>query len=164
MLDINMPYKDGYETALYLKTNFPDIKILVLSMFDNELSIIKMLRNGAKGYILKDSEPEELSAAIDAVLRKGYYYSDLVSGKLVHAINKMDDNDNGINEFVKLTPKELEFLKHVCSELTYKEIAEKMHLSPRTVEGYRDQLFFKLNLKTRVGLVLYAIKNGIVIV
>ena len=162
LLDINMPEMDGYETAQWIKTNHPEINILALSMYDNETSIIRMLKCGAKGYILKDSEPAELKAAIEAIMNKGFYYSDLVSGKLMHAINKMDDESGDLKGLVPLNDRETEFLKLACSEFTYKEIADKMFLSPRTIDGYRDTLFEKLHLKTRVGLVMYAIKNGIV--
>ena len=162
LLDINMPEMDGYETAQWLKTNHYDIKVLALSMYDNETSIIRMLKSGAKGYILKDSEPAELKAAIHALMEKGFYYSDLVSGKLMHAINKMDDEGVDLKGLVPLNERETDFLKYTCSELTYKEIADKMFVSPRTIDGYRDALFEKLHVKTRVGLVMYAIKNGVV--
>ena len=162
LLDINMPEMDGYETAQWLKINHPDIKVLALSMYDNETSIIRMLKCGAKGYILKDSEPAELKAAIHAIMDKGFYYSDLVSGKLMHAINKMDDDGDGLKKLTPLNDRETDFLKHSCTEMTYKEIADKMYVSPRTIDGYRDALFDKLQVKTRVGLVMYAIKNGIV--
>ena len=162
LLDINMPEMDGYTTAQWIKINHPDIKVLALSMYDNENSIIRMLKNGAKGYILKDSEPVELKAAIDALMTKGYYYSDLVSGKLIHAINKIDDEGSDVNTLNTLNERETDFLKYACTELTYKEIADKMFVSPRTIDGYRDALFEKLHVKTRVGLVMYAIKNGIV--
>lgn len=162
LMDINMPEMDGFETANWIKANHPEIKVLALSMYDNETSIIRMLKCGAKGYILKDSEPAELKAAIHALMDKGFYYSDLVSGKLMHAINKLDDESDGLKSLVPLNDRETEFLKLACSELTYKEIADKMFVSPRTIDGYRDALFEKLLLKTRVGLVMYAIKNGIV--
>ena len=160
LMDINMPEKDGYETTQWLKTNFPEIKVLALSMYDSETSIIRMLKSGAKGYILKDSDPSELQAAIDAIMSKGFYYSELVSGKVISAINKMDDD--GETHAIKLNERETAFLKLTCSELTYKDIADKMFVSPRTVDGYRDNLFEKLKVKTRIGLVIYAIRNGIV--
>ena len=162
LLDINMPEMDGYDTAQWIKNNHYDIKVLALSMYDNENSIIRMLKCGAKGYILKDSEPAELKAAIEAVMSKGFYYSDLVSGKLIHAINKLDDDDNGLKSLIQLNDRETDFLKYACTEMTYKEIADKMFVSPRTIDGYRDALFEKLHVKTRVGLVMYAIKNGVV--
>jgi two-component system, NarL family, invasion response regulator UvrY len=164
LMDINMQPMDGFETTQWLKENHPDILVLALSMYDNEASIIRMLKCGAKGYILKDSDPTELQTAINSVLTKGYYYSDLVSGKLIHAINKIDDNGSDINTLSSLNEREIDFLKYTCTELTYKEIAEKMFVSPRTIDGYRDDLFDKLKVKTRVGLVMYAIKNGVVIV
>ena len=162
LMDINMPVMDGFEATQWLKQNHPDIKVLALSMYDNENSIIRMLKCGAKGYILKDSEPAELKAAIDALVSKGYYYSDLVSGKLIHAINKIEDEGSAVNTLSNLNDRETDFLKYACTEMTYKEIADKMFVSPRTIDGYRDGLFEKLHVKTRVGLVMYAIKNGIV--
>jgi DNA-binding NarL/FixJ family response regulator len=162
-MDINMPGMDGFATAEWLRQNYPLTKVLALSMYDNENSIIRMFKAGAKGYILKDSEPAELKAALDSIMQKGYYYSELVTGKLIHSINTSNQNGNG-NKTNQLNDRETEFLKLAATELTYKEIAEKMNLSPRTIDGYRDALFEKLELKSRVGLVLYAIKNGIVVV
>jgi len=161
LMDINMPGMDGFATAEWLRQNYPLTKVLALSMYDNENSIIRMFKAGAKGYILKDSEPAELKAALDSIMQKGYYYSELVTGKLIHSINQSNENANG-NKTSQLNDRETEFLKLAATELTYKEIAEKMNLSPRTIDGYRDALFEKLELKSRVGLVLYAIKNGIV--
>jgi DNA-binding NarL/FixJ family response regulator len=131
-------------------------------MYDDENAIIRMLKNGARGYILKDSEPADLKAAIDSVLSKGYHYSEMVTGKLIHSINTMDEDSSEIKNTLGLNEREITFLKLTASELTYKEIAEQMKLSPRTIDGYRDELFEKLNIKSRVGLVLFAIKNGIV--
>ena len=162
LMDINMPEMDGFETTQWLKLNHPGVHVLALSMYDNETSIIRMLKCGARGYILKDSEPAELKEAIHAIMNTGFYYSDLVSGKLMHAINKMDDTGDDLKNLVPLNNRETTFLKYACTEMTYKEIADKMFVSPRTIDGYRDALFDKLQVKTRVGLVMYAIKNGIV--
>lgn len=162
LLDINMPEMDGYETALWLKRNHPEIKVLALSMYDNENAIIRMMKNGAKGYILKDIDPLEFRMALDSLTRKGFYYSEMVTGKLIHAVNNLDEPGQTIQKLVTLNEREIDFLKLACSELTYKEIADRMYVSPRTIDGYRDTLFEKLSIKTRVGLVLYAIKNGIV--
>jgi two-component system, NarL family, invasion response regulator UvrY len=161
LMDINMPEMDGYETSMWLKENHPEVKILALSMYDNENAIIRMFKAGAKGYILKDCEPAELKAALDAIATKGFYYSEMVTGKLIHTINSLDEKDS-VSNILHLQDREIMFLKLICTELTYKEIADKMFVSPRTIDGYRDALFEKLNLKTRVGLVMYAIKNGIV--
>ena len=112
LLDINMPEMDGYETAQWLKQHHPDVKVLALSMYDNETSIIRMLKSGARGYILKDSEPGELKAALRALKEKGFYYSDLVSGKLMHAINKMEDENGNLKNLVPLNERETDFLKY----------------------------------------------------
>ena len=163
LMDINMPEMDGYAATLWLKNRYPSVKVLGLSMYDNETSVIRMLKAGARGYILKDCDPMELKEALFSILTKGYYYSEMITGKLINSINKSDDIEDDFKDPNHLNEREITFLKLVCTEMTYKEIAQKMCLSPRTIDGYRDALFEKLNVKTRVGLVLYAIKNGIVI-
>jgi len=160
LLDINMPGMDGYETALWLRQNYPDIR--VLSMHDNEQVIIRMMKNGARAYILKDIDPSEIKMALDSVIKKGFYYPKKVRGKMIHAVNAANEPGQPLKLPAKLNQRELQFLTLVCTELTYREIAEQMYLSPRTIDGYRDDLFEKLKVKTRVGLVMYAIKNGIV--
>lgn len=162
LLDINMPLMDGYATAAWIKKHHPDIRILALSMYDDENSIIRMLKNGAGGYILKDSDPGELKMAMESVLNKGFYYSEMVTGRLIHSIHAQQDENSPAKSGAGLNEREVEFLKLAATEMTYKEIAEQMHLSPRTIDGYRDDLFEKLNIKSRVGLVLFSIKNGIV--
>jgi DNA-binding NarL/FixJ family response regulator len=159
MLDVNMPKKDGFETASWLQSNYPDVRILALSMYDEESAIIRMLKYGAKGYIFKDADPHELKQALDSIVTKGYHYSELVTGHLIHNIHQKTPQANDMPAF---STRELEFFRLACSELGYKEIAEIMHLSARTVEGYRDALCEKLNLRSRVGLALYALKNGII--
>jgi two-component system invasion response regulator UvrY len=162
LLDINMPEMDGYETAAWIKQAHPDIKVLALSMDDKDGAIIRMLRNGARGYILKDTEPVELRRALSDVLSKGFYYSDIVTGKLIHNIRSANDTEGDPRHTAALSENELQFLKLACSEMTYKEIADTMHLSPRTIDGYRDSLFDRLAVRTRVGLAIYAIRNDIV--
>lgn len=162
LLDINMPEMDGYETAGWLKLHHPEIKVLALSMYDPESSIVRMLENGAKGYILKDSEPGELRLALESVMAKGFYYSGMITRKLVHSISLPDDGGRLRQSPLALNKRELEFMRLVCTEWTYKEIADRMYLSPRTIDGYRDALFEKLNVRTRVGLAMYAVRNGIV--
>jgi two-component system invasion response regulator UvrY len=162
LLDINMPEMDGYDTACWLRRNFPDIKVLALSMYDTDNAIVRMLKNGAKGYVLKDIDACVLKVALDSVLEKGFYYTDMVTGKLIHTISTLDDPEMRMRRLLALNERELEFMKLVCTEWTYKEIADRMYLSPRTIDGYRDALFEKLNVRTRVGLAMYAVRSGIV--
>jgi len=162
LLDINMPGMDGYATAEWLHQNHPEIKILALSTMDSETSIIKMIKCGACGYVLKDAEPEELKLAFDEVLGRGYFYNEVVTRKIMSSIHTLADTNSKTSTFANLSDREIQFLKLTCTELTYKEIADRMFVSVRTVEGYRDTLCEKLQLKTRVGLAIYAIKNNIV--
>lgn len=158
LLDVNMPEMDGFETTQWLHKNYPFIKVLVLSMLSDEKTIIKMFRLGARGYLLKNTDPEELRKALDAINNQNVYLSEYVSTKLVTGLNNASDK---VDSDVVLNERERDFLRHTCSELSYKEIAEKMHLSPRTIDDYRQSLFAKLKVHSRVGLVMYAIRNGI---
>jgi DNA-binding NarL/FixJ family response regulator len=159
LLDITMPVMNGYETAAWIKVNLPNTKVLVLSMMENDAAIIRMLKAGAKGYILKDSKPVIFKEALNAIRDYGFYLNDLVSNKMLHYVNQ---GDQTTHDAIQLTERELSFLKWICTEKNYKEIAQEMYISPRTVDSYRDALFEKTGINSRVGLVLYAIKNGIV--
>jgi len=163
LLDIAMPEMDGYATAAWLQKNHSEIPVLVLSTMDAETAIIKMIRNGAKGYILKDAEPRQLKQAFKNVLTEGYHYNEIVPKKLMVHINNMDFKNAALPTLVKLSDRELEFLKLACSEKSYAEIAKEMFVSERTIDGYRDSLFRKLSIGNRVGLAMYAIKNQIVV-
>ncbi len=163
VMDINMPVMDGCEATLWLRKHYPAVKVLALSMYNDESAIIRMLGCGAKGYILKDSKPAQMQEAIDAIMKDGFHYSELLNDKLIYAINKIgDDAVTEMSKIIDITDREMEFLRLCCTELTYREIAEKLLVSPRTVDSYRDVLFDKLKVKTRVGLVMYAVKNGII--
>ncbi len=162
MLDINMPEMDGYDTALWLKKNCPSIKVLALSMYDTENAIIRMLKSGAKGYIFKNSTQKELKKALDSLVQQGHYFSELVSSKLVHALNNLGEPEDTVSKIIGLNDREIEFIKLACTDLSYPEIAKKMFVSPRTIENYRDALYEKFEIKSRVGLVMYAIRNNIV--
>ena len=156
LMDINMPRKNGIETTAELTQKYPELKVIALTMEDNESTIISMLKAGAKGYLLKDMSPDILFDAINIVHEKGIFYTDIVTQSLL----KIKTEETAIQEIsALLKDREIEFIKLACSELTYKEIAEKMCVSPRTVDGYRDSIFAKLNVKTRVGIVLFAIKH-----
>ena len=160
LLDISMPVMNGYETALWLKQNCPKTKVVALSMSNQEAAVIRMIQNGAKGFVLKDAEKEELYEAIERVMTQGFYYSDLVVSALSNTLHS--PNGTPQHPSTLINSRELEFLKLTCSgDLTYKEIAAKMNLSERTIDGYREALFEKLSVKSKVGLVLYAIHNNL---
>jgi DNA-binding NarL/FixJ family response regulator len=157
LLDISMPIMDGFSTATWLKETHPEVLIMALSMQDDEQSLIKMIKCGAKGYLLKNVHPTELEKALDALVKNGSYFPDWATSKVFMSLT----NDNtATKNNIQITAREKEFLQYSVTEMSYKEIAEKMFCSPRTVESYRDALFEKLDLKTRVGLAVYAIKNG----
>ncbi len=162
IMDVNMPVMNGYEAVFWLSQNYPDIKVLVVSMIENEESILNMLRIGIKGYLGKDVEPKELGDALEAIKNKGYYYTDFITGKLIHSLNRPDNNEEELI-IHKLNDREKEFLRLACTDLTYTEIAAKMFLSPKTIDGYRAVLFQKLAIKNRVGLALCAVKYRLIV-
>lgn len=154
LMDINMPILNGIETTLELSANYPQIKVVALSVEEDEKVIINMLRAGAKGYLMKDTEKEILEEALNQVLEKGYYHTNTVTKLLVGNLTKQETK-------TPLKEREINFIKLACSEKTYKEIAGEMFLSVKTIEGYRDAIHEKLNIKNRIGLVLYAIRNNL---
>lgn len=162
LMDVNMPSMNGFETVEWLKKNHPRIKVLVVSMIEKEDTIVKMLRLGVKGYLCKDVEPLELSEALSAIAKQGFYYTDFITGKLVHALQNNTDETSSVFGKGQISDREKQFLQLACSELTYYEIADKMFLSPKTIDGYRNSLFEKLQVKSRVGLVIHAIKHKFV--
>lgn len=157
LMDVNMPVMNGIETTKWLTDNFPEIKVLALTVVEEEHTILRMLRAGARGYLLKDVDKNTLETALNKVMETGYFHSNTVAAVLYNS------SSGKANPEIILKNTEIEFLKLLCTELTYKEIADKMFLSPKTIDGYRDTLFIKLNVKNRIGLVLYAIKNDIFI-
>lgn len=160
LLDLSMPIMDGFETALQLQKLYPTVRVLALSMTDREDHIVRMVRNGARGYLLKDCRPSEFRQALNDVMTKGYYYSDFLTTKLINNLNT--PNGHSAATLFNLNERENEFLKIACSELTYIEIADIMCVSPRTVDGYREVVFQKMNVKTRVGMVIEAVRNGLI--
>jgi DNA-binding NarL/FixJ family response regulator len=161
LLDITMPEMNGLETADWIKQNLPDAKILVLSVMDTDAIIISMLKKGARGYILKDSKPAIFKQALDSIRDTGFYVNELVSNKMLNYVTHEEDQSKEVSPLSSLTQNEIAFLQLVCTEMTYKEIAKKMDISPRTVDGYRDELLRKLEVQSRIGLVVFAIKYGL---
>ncbi|MBS1557748.1 MAG: response regulator transcription factor [Bacteroidetes bacterium] len=161
LLDINMPRMDGFETLQWLSQTYPSVKTLVVSMVEKEETVVRMLRLGARGFLCKDIEPHELGEALISIASKGFYYTDFITGKLVHSLQHTNAGAATSSQIL-LSTQETEFLKWACSEMTYVQIANKMCLSPKTIDGYRNSLFEKLAVKSRVGLVLYAIRHHLV--
>lgn len=161
ILDLNMPDMDGFEAAGWLQQNAPGVHVLMLTMYDSELSLIRLLQLGVKGFLKKDIHPSELKFAIQSVIQSGYYYSSHTTDKLVNLFRNNAEGGNGLQKAM-LSVVELEFLKLACSDLTYKEIAQRMGLNPRSVDTLRDQLFVKLDVKSRVGLAMLALRHGVV--
>ena len=160
IVDLNMPDMNGLETAEWLQENFPQTHVLMLTMYDSELSLIRLLQAGVKGFLKKDVHPDELKFAIHSVMQSGYYYSNHTTGRLVNLFRNNQDGFASLQRAM-LSDQELRFLKMICSDLTYKEIAQHLGLNPRAVDTLRDQLFLKLGVKSRVGLAMIAIKHGI---
>ena len=157
LIDVNMPLMDGVATAAWLAKNYPAIRLAALSMNDDDRSIIAMLKAGCCAYLLKDTHPIELEKALHEINKRGYYNGD--AGNIDYRrIFKLQEEQ----EKLVLSDNERQFLELACSDLTYKQIAERMHKSERTIDGYREVLFKKMNVQSRVGLALEAIRRGIV--
>jgi len=161
ILDLNMPKISGWEVATWVQEHQPEIRVLMLTMYDSELSLIRLLQAGVKGFLKKDIHPDELRQAIQTVMDTGYYYSNYTSSRIAQLF-RVNDEGKMVLQKNLLSEQELSFLKLACSELTYKEVAMEMGLNPRAVDGLRDQLFVKLDIKSRVGLAIFTIRHGIV--
>lgn len=159
LMDIDMPDMDGYEAVDWLQRTHPSIKVLIVSMVESEKSILRMLRLGVKGYLSKDIEVEDMNQALEAIASNGFYYSEIATEVLNQ--NLMGNTKSNASALY-LSENEREFLKLSTTEMTYQQIADKMNLSPKTIDGYREALFQKLNVKTRVTMAMYAVKHGIV--
>ncbi len=161
MLDLNMPEMDGFETAGQVQRYYPTVKVLVVTMYDSELSLIRLLQVGVKGFLRKDIQPAELKTALETLYKDGYYHTNYLGSKLSGLFIKGKDNKSKLEEIL-LQETELLFLTYSATDKTYKEIAMEMGLSPRAIDSLRDQLFIKLDVKSRVGLALFAVRNGMV--
>mgnify|MGYP005839131405 CR=1 FL=1 len=158
LMDSDMPIMNGVQTTRAIKEQWPEIKVMAITMLQDEQSIFNLLQAGADGYLNKDSDPDKLLKALITVQEKGAYYSDHFTQSLVSFIKKKDAEP----DIPALNAQEMTFLKWVCTEHTYQMIAHKMCLSIKTIDGYRARLFEKLNVKSRVGLVVYALQNKLV--
>ena len=160
LINLNTPEMYGYETVKLLKSNFPDIPIIIVCNNDSELIIIQLLLLGVQAFLRKNAHPDELKSAIESVLKTGYYYSNSTTRKLINLIYNKNKTTLDTQRYI-LNEKEVVFLKLAGTEFTYKEIANEMKLSPRTIDKLRDNLFVRFSIKNRVGLVLLALKAGL---
>ncbi|SIN79232.1 response regulator transcription factor [Chitinophaga niabensis] len=164
LMDLKMPKMDGIQATIKVREKYPHVKVIILTMYEDDNFIVHLVENGANAYLLKNSEPEEIYEAICTTFDKGFYFNENVNLALLKKVlhkNKQQFKPTFKNE-VQLSDRELEVLKLICNEFTTQEISEKIFLSPRTVEGLRQKLLEKLNVKNTVGLVLYAFRNGLI--
>lgn len=162
LLDLRMPVMDGIETTKYLNKNFPQIRILILTMFEDERFVGHLMDSGANGYLLKSTEPAEIVQAFSDVMENGFYLNNYVNRVLIkknYAKQKFNPN---LKTDISITDKEKEVLSLVCMEFTAQEIANKMNISPRTVEAIKDRLMERFGVKNSVGLVFFAMKNSLI--
>ncbi|RYD59391.1 MAG: response regulator transcription factor [Sphingobacteriales bacterium] len=155
ILDLGMPKMDGYDTLKYIRKNWPDIKVLVISIYKNEFTILKVFKAGANGYMTKDADPQELKKALLSIHYTGYFDN-------THTVCRSRDTD--ARSKLMITDGESEFLRLCCTDLTYQQIAEYMNVSIHTVEGYRDVMYQKLKVNSRIGLAIQALLKGIITV
>lgn len=161
IMDLKMPIMDGMEATKLVRKKYPSIKVLVVTMYDDDKFIIHLMENGANGYLLKNTEPDEIRKSIYAVYENGYYFNDVVNKALLKKLVLKNNLKPSFNQNVELTERELEVLKLICEEKTAAEIAKEIFLSPRSVEGIRQRLIEKVGVRNTAGLVMFAVKSGI---
>lgn len=159
LLDLEMPEMNGIQTAEALREQYPDLKILILSMYDDDHFIQHLMEVGANGYLLKDAEPDEVVQAVVAAAKKGFYFSERVSKVVLQGLANKKKVKPIFRNQIRLTKRELQVLQLICEEQTNNEIGEQLFLSPRTIEGYRNRLLEKTGVRNTAGLVVFAIRN-----
>jgi len=162
LMDIKMPVMNGMEATRLVHNKYPDIKILVVTMYEDEEFIIHLMENGANGYLLKNAGPDELVRSIYAVFENGYYFNDMINKELLKKIVLLNNLEPIFNRDIELTESEKEALKLICEEKTTGEFAKENKLNPGSEENIRQQLMEKTGVRNTAGLVMYAVKNGLV--
>jgi two-component system response regulator DegU len=161
LLDLEMPVMDGTEAMRRIRLEHPAVKVIVLSTHDEDDFIARLMELGANGYMLKTAEPDEIDTAIRSVHATGYFFSERVSRVMLHGLVQKKQVKPVFHEIEPLSERELEVLRGICRELTTAEIAEKLFVSPRTVEFHRNNLLLKTGARNAAGLVVYAMTKGI---
>lgn len=162
LLDLRMPGKDGIETTKHLSTAYPNIHILILTMYEDEHFVVHLMENGANGYLLKSTDPGEIKKAIVEVNSKGYYLNNFVNRILIKKSQYGSKFTPNLETEIQIKPKEKEVIRLLCREYTAQQIADEMKISPRTVESIKDRLMERFNVRNSVGLVFFAIKNRLI--
>jgi len=162
LTDIKMPRMDGIEATRYIRMYYPQVNIIALSMYDEENLIVDMLEAGARGYLLKNADKKEILEAIESVYQNKEFYCQHTSARLASMIVKSKFNSSRKADIIEFTDREKDIIKLICLQFTAQEIADKLYLSKRTVEGYRTRILEKMNVKNTAGVVIYALKNGII--
>ena len=162
LMDLKMPVKDGIETTKYLNKHFPAIRILILTMYEDERFVGHLMDSGANGYLLKSTDPEEIKQGIMDVMRTGFYLNNFVNRVLIKKNYSKQKFNPNLNSEVVISDREKEVLSLVCLEYTAQEIAQKMDISARTVEAIKDRLMERFGVKNSVGLVFFAMKNQLI--
>ena len=162
LMDLKMPIMDGMEATKVVRKKYPAIKVLVITMYEDDKFIIHLMENGANGYLLKNTEPEEIRKSIYSVHENGYYFNDVVNKALLKKLVLKNNLKPSFNQNVELSEREMEVLKLICEEKTAAEIGKQIFLSPRSVEGIRQRLIEKVGVRNTAGLVMFAVKNAIV--
>ena len=160
LLDLEMPVMNGLQTLGHIRKEYPNVKVIVLSTHNKEQYIAHAMDSGAAGYMLKSADTDEIESAIRSVQESGYYYSDRVSHVMLHALVHKQKVKPTFYEVDPLSDRELEVLRAICQGLTNTEIAGKLFISPRTVEGHRNNMLLKTGAKNTAGLVVYAMTKG----
>ncbi|MFN5055533.1 MAG: response regulator, partial [Bacteroidota bacterium] len=162
LLDLRMPGKDGIETAKEISKLYPHMKILIITMFEDERYVSHLMENGANGYLLKNTEPAEIKKAIMEAFVRGYYLNNFVNRILLKKSTARMKNAPSLNNEIVISEREKEVVSLICREFTASEIAEKLSISPRTVESIKDRLMERFGLKNTAGLVFFAVKNELI--
>lgn len=162
LMDLRMPQKDGIESTKYIAKHFPSIQIIALTMYEDERFVSHMMEIGANGYILKNADPAEIKKAILEVKAKGYYLNNFVNRILLKKSHSRNKVIPSLSNEITLNDRERDVIKYICMEFTAQEIAQKMELSPRTVEAIKDRLMERFGTKNTAGLVFYAVKNNLI--